>query len=346
MAIISPPEKPFQILYQNYTRNDAKISPLQEPANPLRVDSGLLSTLKEFKVVKSCISLEPANRANFKHNDRSQKQEPKHLLPTAYRLENEASCSSESADKKLSGLYEEASKNYQKTVGQKIQAKKFIWEACVNLNKEHTLEDLKKLAKALEEETGFTTLQIAIHRDEGKINERGFPVYNFHAHISFFTLDRKTGQQLYRRQITKKQKEKQPNLKPMNTERMSKLQDITADLLNMERGKRGSTAKHLKPAQFRELKEREKQIEKLESLAYDLDTIEPMYDDRGVMLECEFYHPSYKEKAEQLQEKNNTLLSELKEKDAQIAVLVQEKEEALAIIEDLSPTPQVHPLPW
>jgi hypothetical protein len=286
---------------------------------------------------KSSINFEPAGSHNFRHNDRTEK-EPSYLLPVEYREENEVLRSAKETEAYLDELINEAKKNYQKKIGQKLQAKKFVWEGVVNLEANHTLEDLKKLAKAIEEETGFSTLQIAIHRDEGYINSRGFPVYNYHAHISFFTLDRETGQQLWRRQVTKKQRKQQPNLKPMNGDRLSKLQDITADVLNMKRGTKGSRRKHIEPALYRELKAQEELINKLQNEAYRVEIIA---DEHGCISEIsEIVEKPYKEIAEEL-----TLA--LEQKDAQIADLEAEiaklKAQAIEYIDQLQPEPyQAH----
>jgi len=181
-------------------------------------------------MAKASINFAKASSGGLKHNDRTEAKEPEYLLPAEYRLQNEVDRSAGEASKMISDLYQEARENYRQKFGQKLQAKSYTWEAVVNLNKEHTLEDVQRLVKEIEKETGFTGVQIAIHRDEGRV-ERGTPIYNLHAHITFFTLDRQTGEQLYRKQVTEKQKER--GIQPMNRERLSKLQDLTAQVLKM-----------------------------------------------------------------------------------------------------------------
>jgi len=232
-------------------------------------------------MAKASIHLAKAVKGCFKHNDRSA-GEPGYLLPKEYRLQNEVDRSAAAAEQLLKNLYREAKENYANERGQKLQAKSYVWEAVVNLNKEHTLEDVQRLTQEIEKETGFTAVQIAIHRDEGHINERGIVQYNLHAHITFFTLDRQSGKQLMRRDITPSQrkeleqeiKEKYPNIgekslkeevkklkqeryKLFNRARLSKLQDLTAKVLNMQRGKKGSKAIRLEHKQYREAKKRE-----------------------------------------------------------------------------------------
>ena len=192
-------------------------------------------------MAKASINFAKASSGGMKHNDRTEKKEPEYLLPEKYRLKNEVDVSAQGAEKKIQDLYSAAKDNYQEKFGQKLQAKVYTWEAVINLNKEHTLEDVQRLAKEIEKETGFTSVQIAIHRDEGRMEKSKageiVPIYNLHAHVTFFTLDKETGQQLYRKSLTPKQKEQQPNLKPMNRARLSALQTLTSETLGMERGK-------------------------------------------------------------------------------------------------------------
>ncbi len=142
----------------------------------------------------------------FEHNDRTQKEEPKYLLPKGYRLGNEFDYSAKQAKKRLADFTANAEKNMREKFNQELQAKSFVWEAVINLNENHTLENLKKAVKKLEKETGFKSIQMSIHRDEGHIkkdkNGNDIVIYNFHAHVTFFTLDQYTGQQLYRKDIS------------------------------------------------------------------------------------------------------------------------------------------------
>jgi len=210
-------------------------------------------------MAKSSVNFQQAQKGGLKHNDRTEDHEPDYLLPPEHRLENEVDRSAMQAEEYINELYGDASEKYQQTFGQRLQSKAFLWEAVINLNKHHTMEDVKKAVKKIEEETGFTAVQIAIHRDEGHINERGVVQYNFHAHVTFFTLDRKTGEQLYRKKLTERQ-EKEGRLKPMNRNRLSKLQDIVAESLGMERGKRGSNAQRMGHKQYKQAKQNEEKV--------------------------------------------------------------------------------------
>jgi len=224
-------------------------------------------------MAKSSINFAKASSGGLRHNDRS--DVPDYLLPEEFRLDNSFDLSANEAEKKMMSLYAEAKKNYLESTGQKLQATSYRWEAVINLNKEHTLEDVQRLSKELEKETGFTSVQIAIHRDEGRVQKdkqgSDFPIHNYHAHVTFFTLDRETGVNLYRKDITPGQRkeiekeifEKQPGIKKgeagsedrkefnkllrelrkekdfkvMDTQRLSKIQTMTAKSLGMVRGK-------------------------------------------------------------------------------------------------------------
>ena len=190
-------------------------------------------------MAKASIHFDKAKKGGLKHNDRTEKIEPDYLLPKEFREENIVNRSAEDAEKLLKYLKSEANINYKAEFGQKNQAKSFVLEAVINLNKEHTAKDLEKIVKDIEKETGFTCVQYASHGDEGRLatsltTKELFAIHNRHAHLTFFTLSRETGQQLYRKEVTKKQLEKNPNLKPFNKTRMSKMQDIVAKSLNVE----------------------------------------------------------------------------------------------------------------
>jgi len=263
-------------------------------------------------MAKASINFAKAAKGGLAHNDRSEDREPDYLLPVEYRLQNEVDRSAGEASKMISDLYQEARENYRQKFGQKLQAKSYTWEAVVNLNKEHTLEDVQRLVKEIEKETGFTGVQIAIHRDEGRV-ERGTPIYNLHAHITFFTLDRQTGEQLYRKQVTEKQKER--GIQPMNRERLSKLQDITAKTLGMERGKRGSKAVRLDHKAYKEAKRQE--LAKVKDLKQEIADLRQELKANG----------ANREDYARLEAENKQLKEKIKAKDLTIEDLKEQIED-------------------
>ena len=107
-----------------------------------------------------------------------------------------------------------------------------IGEAVVVIDEQTTMEDLKKLGKAMEQRYGWTCVQIHIHRDEGYLGERTEDMkhregkYNLHAHMFFITTDLKTGKS-WKRQRGEG----------------SVMQDITAQTLDLSRGVKKSEQK-------------------------------------------------------------------------------------------------------
>ena len=195
------------------------------------------------------------NCAGFSHNDRSEKKQPEYFLPVEFRKENEFDRNGIEAQKLLDSYIKEAKENYKKETGQKFQGRVLNFEAVVNLNQNHTMEDLKKLNENIEKEFGFRAVQTAIHRDEGHIKD-GRPIYNYHAHIVFCNLD-KNGKTL---------------LKNMTKSDLSKLQDLVSDNLQMERGKpaKETGAKHKHHTVYRAEKEKENLENENKSLKMEL----------------------------------------------------------------------------
>lgn len=305
-------------------------------------------------MAKSSLNLQQAKSGGLKHNDRSEEKEPEYLLPVEHRLENEVDVSAGIAEQKIKELYAEAKANYEQIHNQKLQAKSYTWEGVVNLNKEHTLEDVQQLVKELEKETGFTSVQIAIHRDEGRV-ERDTPIYNLHAHLTFFTLD-KNGEQLFRRTIKASDRRKieaelieedptlqkgepkseerkafnklvqtrrrELGLKVMDTKRMSKLQDITAESLGMERGKKGSTAQRLEPKPYRETVQKVQKI-KAKAKAKQKELKSEISELRATLQESGATRADYAE----LEQLNRDLKQQIKDKDLSYEQLRKEAKE-------------------
>lgn len=167
----------------------------------------------------------------------------------------------------ISSARKRIEENYQKSTGQKMQKKATpIREGVVNLNPEHTMQDLFRLKEELEKKLGIKTIQIHIHRDEGHYRSKASSENwkpNFHAHMVFDWTD-----------------EKGKSLR-LNRNHMSKIQDIVAETLSMERGQRATItgAKHLNPLEYKiqkitenineksqELEEQLKELHKIKSI--------------------------------------------------------------------------------
>lgn len=144
-------------------------------------------------------------------------------------------------------IIENAKEQYTKRTGQKFQAKSYEWSAVCNIKPNTTMQDLEKLAEHFNQKYGFQCYQIAIHRDEGHINEKGEKVINHHAHLEFITLDRQTGKNNYRREL-------------ITPKVLRQIQTEVAEILQMERGqdKRLTGVKRIEPRKYAQMKENER----------------------------------------------------------------------------------------
>ena len=143
-------------------------------------------------------------------------------------------------------IIENAKEAYIKNTKQKFQAKSYEWSAVVNIKQDTTMQDLEKLAEHFEKKYGFQCYQIAIHRDEGYI-ENGEKHINHHAHLEFITLDKETGKNMYRREL-------------INPKILRQIQTEVAEILEMERGqdKRISKRERVEPRKYAQMKEAER----------------------------------------------------------------------------------------
>lgn len=174
-----------------------------------------------------------------KHNDRT--------LPPSYLIggEVEVNRNHQEADILKKEIIDKAMRKYTERTKQKFQGKSFEWSAVVNLKEDSTMQDLERLALHFQENYGLQCYQIAIHRDEGHIDENGEKKLNHHAHLEFITLDKNTGVNRFR-------EIKLPTLR--------KIQSEVAQILGMERGvdNRISKTKRIEPRVYASLKEKEK----------------------------------------------------------------------------------------
>jgi hypothetical protein len=198
---------------------------------------------------KSSVNFKKSS-ACFEHNDRTEKREPKHLLPEEFRQKNECDRSAVKAKLLLLKMVEDAKKEYLARTGQKCQAKILSVEAVINLEQHHTLEDVEKINKHLETAHGFRAVQSSIHRDEGHINDDGKPEYNYHAHVVYCNLD----------------KEGKTIIKGLEKEDFRELQTFASEALKMTRGQDAeiTKAKHKTPQEYRHGKvvEQNKELKK------------------------------------------------------------------------------------
>ena len=134
----------------------------------------------------------------------------------------------------LQERFDEIKALVKEKTGRKMQAKATpLHEGVVVIEEGTTMKQLKELARRFQERFGFQTIQIAIHKDEGHFQEDGTWKPNLHAHMVFDWYNHETG-------------------KSIRTTRAdaSKMQDICAEVLGMERGV-ASDKVHQDIAEFR-----------------------------------------------------------------------------------------------
>ena len=131
--------------------------------------------------------------------------------------------------------------------GRKLQKNAMpVREAVVVIKENTTMQDLHNLSKRLEEELKIRIFQIAIHKDEGhydKDTKEWKP--NYHAHLVADWQDLQTGKTLKHQSY-----------------HYSKMQDLAAECLEMERGISGSLTR-LEAVEFK-IKKKEEDLKILE----------------------------------------------------------------------------------
>ena len=131
--------------------------------------------------------------------------------------------------------------------GRKLQKNAMpVREAVVVIKENTTMQDLHNLSKRLEEELKIRVFQIAIHKDEGhydKDTKEWKP--NYHAHLVADWQDLQTGKTLKHQSF-----------------HYSKMQDLAAECLEMERGVSGSLTR-LEAVEFK-IKKKDEDLKILE----------------------------------------------------------------------------------
>lgn len=189
-----------------------------------------------------------------KHNSRQTERQPSYLLPEDKRQRNEFV---KLAD--VQTLHEKQIE-YRRLTHARGRAPTLTdsyWEAVVNLNDSHTIEDVRRVAEHIRQKYKFTPTSIAIHRDEGYVDKiTGETKYNYHAHLTFYTIAQGRSQ-----------------MRLMTRAKLRDLQTEVANLLGMQRGQEHSKAKRLDHQQYREVKRAEDELKtqsKMWKLRYEL----------------------------------------------------------------------------
>jgi len=176
---------------------------------------------------KSSIHIEKGNLGYCFHNTR-QKPTANAIFDAKNEYKNDALTAIEIYREEL----KKRTKKYTENTGKKLPKNTITHlSAIVNLDERHTLEDVKKIAKYLEESLGTKVFQIAVHKDEGYIDVNEKKHVNYHAHIEMLGLDEE-GRSV-RKKLTKSY--------------LIELQSETARLLNMQRGVNYTKEKKKRP---------------------------------------------------------------------------------------------------
>ena len=150
-------------------------------------------------------------------------------------------------EQKIADRFQKIESYCKEKSGRKLQKNAIpIREAVVVIKENTTMQDLQNLSKRLEEELKIRIFQIAIHKDEGHYDKDTKEwKSNYHAHLVADWQDLDTGKTLKHQSF-----------------HYSKMQDLAAECLEMERGVSGSLAR-LEAVEFK-IKKREEDLKILE----------------------------------------------------------------------------------
>ena len=175
---------------------------------------------------KASINFQPVSRIEFaaSHAHRTELHEPAYLLPKQHRLANFTVSGSVSEAELVERFH--AKKMVMSGQG-RARASSPFWEGVMVLPEVSGDRDayakrqsarLKKWARGYQKLTGQSVLHIVVHLDEGHIGDDGKPVFNPHAHVF---IDRMNAQN----RIIK-----------LERKALSSVQDMTAEVMQMQRG--------------------------------------------------------------------------------------------------------------
>lgn len=167
------------------------------------------------------------------HIARTTEKEPVYLLEKNARKPNGFELLAD-VDKLHVEQMELRKKNHSR--GKAPELNDSLWEAVINLEEHHTMNDVKKVADFIKQKYHLTPTAIAIHRDEGyKDKVSGEVKYNYHAHVMFYTVENGKSQ-----------------MRTIGKKALSEMQTEVAELLNMQRGQVNSKTVRLNHRQYRE----------------------------------------------------------------------------------------------
>ncbi|GAA9284221.1 hypothetical protein BTM383_15180 [Helicobacter pylori] len=168
------------------------------------------------------------------------------------------------------------------------------------------MSDLEKLAEHFDLKYGFQCYQIAIHRDEGYIDENNQPHTNHHTHMEFVTLNKENGKNMMRK----------AHLSP---KKFADMQTEIAQILGMERGtdKRISGTERIEPRKYAQMKEKERK--ELNTLKQEKTTLTNKLQEQATETK------KAQERVKTLESNENTLKNDLNAKES----IIQTKDKEL-----------------
>lgn len=258
----------------------------------------------------------PTNKIQAEHNDRT--LSPNYLIPQEFRGQNEVNRHSKQAMILKNQIIENAHETYLMTFKQKSQAKSYQWSLVVNTKETTTMSDLEKLAEHFEVKYGFQCYQIAIHRDEGYMDENNQPHINHHAHMEFITLNKENGKNMMRK----------AHLSP---KKFADMQTEIAQILGMERGtdKRVSGTERIEPRKYAQMKNKERK--ELQAKDKELNTLKQERTDLKDKIQ------EQDKTINKLQERPTTeQYSQLERTNSEQAQTIQEKNKEIATLNTLN----------
>lgn len=177
----------------------------------------------------------------LEHIARTTKKEPEYLLDNSVRKPNDFELL---ADPKILHEQQIALRRKNHSRGKAPSLDDNLWEAVINLEEQHSIADVKRVAEHIRQKYKLTPYAVAIHRDEGHKTSNGEIKYNYHAHVMFYTVSNGLAQ-----------------MRTVGKKGLSSMQSEVAELLHMQRGQEHSQAKRLDHQQYRAVKRAEEELE-------------------------------------------------------------------------------------
>ncbi|HEF9401042.1 TPA: mobilization protein, partial [Campylobacter coli] len=269
----------------------------------------------------------PKKQPALNHNDRTN-DNAKTITKELTHL-NEYSCTSDEVRKNIERLYKKAYENFYKYCENKnglaksgkpkglqnfTKKEKCYHEFIYEIGENTTMEQCQELTQKIAELTGFTPLQVVIHRDEVSENAKGEKQTHYHAHAVFFTLDN-NGLQLARREAS------------LNKANLSKIQTLTAQSLKMERGANRYENNEKQPQYIQDYKTYAQFKEQEKALLQRIQ--EQEHKLTQMALELKKKEKEIQDKAKELKSKENELQAKIEQHEKHIQNLELGHERAL-----------------